>query len=240
MVCQELKYIQQEANVLGLGNITASGTAVSILVHGSDLAEEISGAWAAFARQDYRTAGSEFQKAVFGLYQWTTGHLCTSDVCYVFSGVLQYLSDLAKDVKKCDADLKDMMGEFIAASKQLTSHKNSNGLKGFTRNITAIEAGIGDIGKGIEDLANSVGDCHLKELAEILAALAQKLHIAPEVAVVEEVLKIVIDGVTIEREIAAALEDFGEKNWPGFGYNLIKLVKTLLVSKAGSQSTIVI
>merc|ERR1712080_168643 len=104
---QELKYLQQEANVLGLGNLSVVGTAVSILVHGSDIAEEISQAWIAFAQQDYRTAGSQLQKAVFSLYQWTTGHLCTSNACYIFSGVLQYLSDLAKDVKKCGADFED-------------------------------------------------------------------------------------------------------------------------------------
>lgn len=231
---QDLKYLQQEANVLGLGNVSAIGDAISILVHGSDLAEEITGAWTAFANQDYRTAGSDLQKAVFGLFQWTTGHLCTSDACYVFSGVLQYFSDLAKDIKQCGSDMGDMFHKFEDAYTELAKDG------GFRKNFTAIAAGVGDIGKGIEDLANSVGDCHLAELADLLAKLAAKLGIAPDVAIVEEVLKIVIEGVSIEREIAAALEDFGAKNWPGFGYNIVKLVKTLLQNEAVQQSTIVI
>mmetsp|Transcript_41978 Transcript_41978/g.78506 ORF Transcript_41978/g.78506 Transcript_41978/m.78506 type:complete len:820 (+) Transcript_41978:69-2528(+) len=229
---QELKYLQQEANVLGLGNVSAFGSAVSILVHGRDLAEEIATAWTAFAHQDYRSAGSELQKAVFSLYRWTTGHLCTTDACYVFSGVLQYVSDLAKDIKHCGSDLEDMFRDFTAAYNEI-AHKG-----GFRKNFTAIEAGVGDIGKGIGKLADSVGDCHLKELADILEKLAVKLGIAPHIAIVQEVLKIVIDGVAIEREVAAALEDFGAKNWPGFGYNVIKLIKTLLESD--QKNTIVV
>merc|ERR1712217_265534 len=167
-------------------------------------------------------------------FEWTTGHLCTSNACYIFSGVLQYLSDLAKDIKKCTADFDDMFSQFEAAYSELVKDG------GFKNNFTAIEAGVGDIGKGIGDLANSVGDCHLQELVEILGQLAAKLGIAPHVAIVEEVLKIVIEGVSIEREIAAALEDFGAKNWPGFGYNVIKLVKTLLTNRDVQRDAIVI
>jgi len=59
----------------------------------------------------------------------------------------------------------------------------------------------------------------------------------------EEGLKILIDGVHIETEIADALEDYAAHNWPGFGYNLIKLIKSLLQSenvKIASYSTIVV
>ena len=52
--------------------------------------------------------------------------------------------------------------------------------------------------------------------------------IAPEISWIEEILHIVIEGVNIEREIGSACDDFGNKNWVGFGYNVVKLVKTLL------------
>jgi len=228
---KELSYLEQEANVLGLGNVTVIGSAVSILVHGSDIYEEMYAAWQAFSTQDFKTAGAELQKAISSMYQWTTGHLCTSDACYVFSGILQYFEDVAKDIKKCGHDMEDMLVDFDAAF-HLLSAGDSN-MFGFTKNKTAIEAGIADIGKGINDLANSVSDCHLPDLLSILTALAAKLGTVPELKIIEEILKILIDGVEIEREIASALQDWAAHNWAGFGYNLIKLVKSLLKTDHG-------
>ena len=34
--------------------------------------------------------------------------------------------------------------------------------------------------------------------------------------------------MNIEREVADACDDFGDKNWVGFGYNIVRLVKTLV------------
>merc|ERR1711879_915863 len=160
------------------------------------------------------------------MYQWTTGHLCTSDACYVFSGILQYFEDVAKDIKQCGHDMEDMLDNFDAAFHFLSAGDSNR--FGFTKNKTAIEAGIAEIGKGINDLANSVSDCHLADLLSILTALSAKLGSVPELEIVEEILKILIDGVEIEREIANALQDWAAHDWPGFGYNLIKLVKSLL------------
>ena len=49
-------------------------------------------------------------------------------------------------------------------------------------------------------------DCHIEQLAEVLAAVAAKLGASPEVELVEEALKIIVQGVEIERELAAACE----------------------------------
>ena len=73
-----------------------------------------------------------------------------------------------------------------------------------------------------------VVDCDLEDLAKILESLAVKLGIAPEIQVVDDMLKIIIEGAEIEREIGDAFVDFSNKDWPGFGNNIIKLVKTLL------------
>ena len=40
--------------------------------------------------------------------------------------------------------------------------------------------------------------------------------------------RVVIEGVNIEREISDACDDYGNQNWVGFGYNVVRLVKTLL------------
>ena len=53
-------------------------------------------------------------------------------------------------------------------------------------------------------------------------------HVVPEVSFIEEVLHILIEGVEIEKEIGDACEDYADQNWPGFGFNLAKLIKTLL------------
>lgn len=55
-----------------------------------------------------------------------------------------------------------------------------------------------------------------------------RLGLVPEVQWIEEVLKILIDGVAIESEVGAACVDYSEGNWVGFGYNIAKLVKTLM------------
>ena len=76
-------------------------------------------------------------------------------------------------------------------------------------------------------MSEAVSACHVQDLAEMLAALAAKLGASPEIEVVEEALKIIIEGVSIEQEIALACEDFADSNWVGFGFELAKLIKTL-------------
>merc|ERR1712166_952396 len=71
-------------------------------------------------------------------------------------------------------------------------------------------------------------DCHMEEFAELLSALAIKLGIVPEVGWLEELLHILIEGVHIENEVGDACTDYGDGNWAGFGYNVAKLVKTLV------------
>ena len=76
-------------------------------------------------------------------------------------------------------------------------------------------------------IAKGVGDCHLQQFADILAKLAAKLGIAPEVSWVEELLSTLINGVEIQDELGDACIDCSQGNWVGFGYNVAKLVKTL-------------
>lgn len=230
-----LKFLEQEANVMGLGNVSGVDRAISILVHGKDISEELFDALQSFGKQDYRSAGGELQKAVSGLYEWTNGHLCTSDACYTFNGILQFMSDFAMDMKSCKADFEGVFSELKEGFHLLTSDKSKQ-LKGFTHNLTAIEAGMGHIGNSFTDMSKTVSDCHLEELAELLAQLGVKLKISPQLAVVEETLTILIHGVAIEKEIAEALQDFSDKNWPGFGYMLMKLVKHLL--KIGAKEVV--
>lgn len=46
--------------------------------------------------------------------------------------------------------------------------------------------------------------------------------------VLEEVVKIIVDGVEIENEIGNACQDFSMHNWVGFGFELASLVHTLV------------
>ena len=91
-----------------------------------------------------------------------------------------------------------------------------------------MKKGVKAFGQGMNKIADAVTDCHLEEFAELLTKLAIKLGIVPEVGWLEELLHILIEGVHIEHEIGDACEDYGEGNWAGFGYNIAKLVKTLL------------
>ena len=62
----------------------------------------------------------------------------------------------------------------------------------------------------------------------MLEKLAVKLGIAPEISGLMEILHILINGVNIENEIGDACDDYASKNWVGFGYNVARLVKTLV------------
>jgi hypothetical protein len=236
----ELSYMEQEANLLGFGNITALGDAAQIIIHGADFYEDVYGAFEAFETHDYRTAGSELGKVMEQLSQWTTGHACTSPVCYVVMGMMQFLGDIEGDIKNCEGDLElawgnlsAAYGEFKSSDITLSAAQRYGGSADFafatgSMSTSNIKAGVKDLGYALESIASGVGDCHLAQLADILAKLATELGIAPEVKWVEEVLKILIDGVEIENEIGAACIDYSENNWIGFGYNIIELIKNLL------------
>jgi len=80
---EELNYMQQEANVLQIANTTLFGKVATILVHGTDFYSELYNTLQAFETHDYRTAGANMHKILDTLSQWTKGHACTSDACYV-------------------------------------------------------------------------------------------------------------------------------------------------------------
>jgi hypothetical protein len=222
----QLAYIEQEANVLGLGNLTILGEVSTLLVHGSDFYQELYAAVQAIAKHDYRSAGALAGKVLNDLSQWTTGHLCTSPVCYVVNGIFQYLSDLESDIGKCENDFKGAWLDFNNAYVEFTGTEDKFAWSNSTKDISK---GVSDVGLGVKSLADAVGDCHLAEFEAILEKLAVQLGLVPEVGWFLELLKIIIHGVDIAYEIAAALQDFAARNWAGFGYNIVKLVEKLLL-----------
>jgi len=197
------------------------------IVHGADFYEALDAAVVDIMNHDYRSAGSQMAIVMNDLSEWTTHHLCTSDVCYIVSGVLQYLADLEGDVKTCGNDFKSAYGNFTTATKELI---DMNGGFHFTHNKTQVQAGVRHIGEGLKAIGDAVGACHMVELAAIIDKLAVELGIVPEVKWVDTLITILIKAVPIEREIASACEDWSDQNWPGFGYNIIKLIETLLLT----------
>ena len=226
-VTDEVKYFQQEANLLGYANISSAvGKDMQILLHGVDFYEELYAALKDIEQHDYRGAGGNLQKVMDDLAQWTQKHACTSDFCYVVVGAFQFLGDIQGSVATCENDFKNAFGDFKIAYANFSDSHHS--IFHWHHNKDAIRAGVKEVGAGMRLIANGVGDCHIQEFADILEKLAVKLGIAPEVGWIEEILHIVIEGVNIEREVADACDDFGDKNWVGFGYNIVRLVKTLV------------
>ncbi len=70
--------------------------------------------------------------------------------------------------------------------------------------------------------------CFSSARADLIAGLATKFGLAPEIGWFEMLLHIIIEGVHIEHELGAALTDFGNSNWVGFGWEVASLIKTLL------------
>ena len=109
----ELKYIEQEANVLGFANAsTKIGSDFGILVHGVDFYKELYAAVKDIENHDYRGAGGNLQKVMDQLSQWTQKHACDSDFCYIVVGVFQFLGDMQGSVKTCEADFKNAFTDF--------------------------------------------------------------------------------------------------------------------------------
>jgi len=224
-LAQQLQYIQQEANVLGLGNVTILGQVAQILVHGANFYEEFYQVIVDMEKHDYRGAGANMGKVMNDLSEWTKGHLCTSDVCYIVNGMFEYLGDLESDIKACKSDFVEVWGNLSDAYRVMIDH-NRNSIA-FSHDASNIKQGVKDLGNALWAFSNVVSDCHMAELAQIIAELAAKLGIVPEVAWVEEVIKILIEGVPIEQEVAHACQDWAANDWPGVGYNVIKLIKSL-------------
>ena len=70
-VAQELQVFENEAQLLGFGNISIVDDAVKILVHGADFYDNFYQAVQDMERHDWRSAGSEFGKVINQLAQWT-------------------------------------------------------------------------------------------------------------------------------------------------------------------------
>ncbi len=226
-ISDEIKYIEQEANVFGFANVSTLGVISQVLVHGADVYQDMFATLQAFEAHDYRGAGQSLGKVMNELSQWTEGHACTSDICYVVIGVVQFLDGAEGSFKQCENDLKTAWTDFGNAVHEFNDSHESV-IFHWKHDKSAIKAGIKDLGDGFTQIANSVTDCHMQELADLLEKLAVKLGIEPEISWLEEILHILIEGVNIEKEIGAACTDYGEGNWVGFGYNLAKLIKTLV------------
>lgn len=224
---QEFKYFEQEANVLGYGNVSkAMGNDIAVLLHGVDFYKELYNALKDIKDHDYRQAGGDLQQVMDQLSQWTQKHACQSDFCYIVVGAFQFLGDIKGSVKQCESDFEGAWGDFKGAVDEFADSHHS--IFHWKHNKDAIRAGVKKIGDGMHLVAKGVSDCHVEEFADLLAKLAVKLGIVPEVGWIEEILHILIDGVKIENEIGDACDDYGNKNWVGFGYNIVRLVKTLL------------
>jgi len=227
----ELKFVSQEAQLLGYGKVAAeAGAAAQVLIHGADFYDDLYDAFAAIESHDYRTAGADLGKVMDQLSQWTAGHACTSDFCYVVLGIFQYLGDIQGDIRHCTSDFELAFSNFSAAFDGMHDATKGKAIGDFPfkTDPSAIQGGIRDIGYGLLDVAHGVKDCQLQALADIIEQLALKLGVAPEVQWVEEALRILIKGVEIEQEVGDACIDYSDGDWVGFGYNIAKLVKTLL------------
>jgi len=229
---QELAFMQQEANVLGFGNSSGTiGSLLEVVIHGEDLSKDISGVAADFESHDYRSAGVKIGKIMNELSNYTSGHNCKNDFCYVVTGIMQFMGDIQGDVRACETDF-ELAWHNITAAFGLLQGGSSNGNSDFTFNTDTnqIRTGVRHLGFALQDIAKGVSDCHLTELAEALTTLGVKLGIVPEVGWIEELLHILIEGVHIEQELGDACLDYSNKNWVGFGYNIAKLTETLVVA----------
>ena len=226
-MAKELIYLEQEANVLGFGNVSFLGEAASILVHGADLYPEVSAAHRAFQAGDFRTVGMELGKAMQTLAQWTQDYGCRDPYCFLVTGMMQYIGGAEADIKACGQSFLHAFTNFTHGFGKMRG-TGSRGDFAFNTDVNQIVEGVHMFGVAMKDVAQGVGLCHLPELAIMLGKLGTKMTLTPVVGWLEELLHILIESKHIEQEIGDACIAFSSHNYPGFGFNLARLIKTLL------------
>jgi len=226
-MAKELIFLEQDANTLGFGNVTVLGEVANVLIHGADIYPELASAHQAFLAGDYRTTGMQLGKVLQTLSQWTQDYACRDPFCFIVTGVMQYVGVVEADIKDC---AKDFLWAFTNFTRGFGKMHGSGwgGDFHFNTDISEVKAGVGMMGQGLKDVAAGVGKCHLGDLALMLGKLGAKMSLSPVVGWIEELLHILIEGRHIEQEIGDACVAFSSQNYPGFGYNLAKLVKTLV------------
>lgn len=224
---KELGFIRQESNVMAFANVTGDHTGLNILIHGADFYKELEATLGAIKHHDYKAAGSDLHDVMNNLNKWTNKHACESDWCYIVLGIFEFMGDMQGSVKECANDFKMAHEDFHYFAANI-SDSHHNIIFHWKHDKKAIKAGVHALGDGMHDIARGVKDCHLQEFADLLAKLATKLGIVPEITWIEELLHIIINGVKIEKEIGDACDAFNHENWPAVGFNVARLTKTLL------------
>lgn len=228
-MAKELIYLEQEANTLGFGNVTILGDAASILLHGADIYPELKGAHVAFEAGDYRRVGMDLGKVIQTLSQWTQDYGCKDPFCYVVTGIMQFVGGAQGDIKACGKDFLHAFMNFTHGfGKMRGAASKGIGDFSFNTDVNQIIGGVHEFGVAMKDVAQGVGQCHLPELAIMLGKLGTKMTLSPVVGWLEELLHILIESKHIEQEIGDACLAFSSHNYPGFGFNLARLIKTLL------------
>ncbi|CAE8688213.1 unnamed protein product [Polarella glacialis] len=111
------------------------------------------------AMHDYRGAGAKMGQVMSDLNSWTQGHLCGAPICYVVSGITQYLGSLEDDEKKCGSDFTGAWRSFENAYSDI-SNETSKHWFAFSQNATEVTQGVHEIGNGFQLISESVKNCH--------------------------------------------------------------------------------
>jgi len=177
-VAPEIAFIQHEAQVLGLGNLSVLNEISQVIVHGADFYEDIYAAVIAIENKDYRAAGEHLGKVMNQLSEWTTGHLCDSPVCYIVNGVLQYLAALKNDIGACKSDFGSAFGNFTEAYNLLVDKSvNYGGIYGGNLAFTRDEGKIKQATlHGDEGAATGDEDASAEEEAAALVSVLSRHH----------------------------------------------------------------
>ena len=251
---EELELLKHEAEMFGLSSI-GDGGALSVVVHGLELYDDVFDAVEDVEKSDWRAAGVHIHTILDTISQWSTGHVCENAWCYVVEGMMEAEQIIEGDIKTCEADFEEAWADFQAASEKFGSKvAEANELSSFLKGEAGVSSvmrsrmqglsaeqvevlkkvisddikeGVKDIGKGLEKVADGVKDCHLDDFAELLTKLAAELAI-PEVSWIAEVLHILVHGAEIVDDVGKACEDFGDSAWARFGFDIAKLVKVLI------------
>eukprot|EP00762_Andalucia_godoyi_P003186 ANDGO_01102.mRNA.1 hypothetical protein len=205
--------LENEAQLLHLGNVKIIGDAVAILSNSANLYKVFYQGAEDFASGDFRNAGIQLGQLLLDIAAMQNSTGCSSPFCIIVQGAMDALN-VENSLKQCGSDLSSSWTDLEGAAKALFGPDAS------------LRTAVHDLANGLDELSKGVSDCHVEQVAQIIEEVASKLG-AGYIGWLEEAVKIVVDGSEIYDEVYSAVVAWDTRDFFGFGYEIMKLAIAL-------------
>eukprot|EP00003_Mantamonas_plastica_P025474 TRINITY_DN4_c0_g2_i1.p1 TRINITY_DN4_c0_g2~~TRINITY_DN4_c0_g2_i1.p1 ORF type:complete len:743 (-),score=285.52 TRINITY_DN4_c0_g2_i1:1999-4227(-) len=205
------KLIDSEARALNHSNINVEG-AVSVLVNDVEFASDIAKLASDAASESWPQVGQDLGALILDLQRSS----CQSDACSIVISLASELQIVIQDLGQCKDDLDTSFSDFKGAVSDFQSKNYISAVKG--------------LATGLDSIAESVKDCQLEKMAQILVTESAKLKLG-NISEVNNIVSILVKDADVYDAIFGAVSDASQSNWAGFGGKIGNLVNDLQLTE---------